>query len=40
MIQYNLQRLRFAEGEYEEIERWKMEWAHLIGQSPLSKMLK
>ncbi|OKP11751.1 Transcriptional activator of proteases prtT [Penicillium subrubescens] len=29
-IQYNLQRLRFAEGEYEEIERWKMEWAHLI----------
>ncbi|KAJ5438422.1 Transcriptional activator of proteases prtT [Penicillium daleae] len=29
-IQHNLQRLRFAEGEYEEIERWKLEWAHLI----------
>ncbi|EPS29021.1 hypothetical protein PDE_03967 [Penicillium oxalicum 114-2] len=29
-IQHNIQRLRYTEGEFEEIERWKMEWAHLI----------
>ncbi|KAJ5726733.1 Transcriptional activator of proteases prtT [Penicillium malachiteum] len=37
-IQNHPQRLQFAEVEYEEIERWKMEWAHLLsseGQSTL-----
>lgn len=32
-LQNSPQRLRFAETEYEEIERWKMEWAHLLGTS-------
>ena len=27
-------RMRLADVEYEEIERWKMEWAHLFSQSP------
>ncbi|KAJ5584237.1 Transcriptional activator of proteases prtT [Penicillium hispanicum] len=37
-LQNSPQRLRCAEIEYEEIERWKMEWAHLLaneGQSSL-----
>lgn len=41
-LQNNPQRLRFAETEYEEIERWKMEWAHLLtneGQSTLELSL-
>lgn len=29
-LQNSSQRLRFSETEYEEIERWKMEWAHLL----------
>ncbi|KAF7618811.1 C6 zinc finger domain protein [Aspergillus flavus] len=29
-LQANEQRMRFAEVEYEEIERWKVEWAHLL----------
>lgn len=32
-LQNNPQRLRFAEPEYEEIERWKMEWAHLLSKA-------
>lgn len=32
-LQNNPQRLRFAETEYEEIERWKVEWAHLLSTS-------
>lgn len=39
-IQHNLQRLRFAEGEYEEIERWKLEWAHLISKLSLFQMFR
>ena len=27
-------RLRFAETEFDEIERWKVEWAHLLSKSP------
>ncbi|KAJ5216309.1 Transcriptional activator of proteases prtT [Penicillium cinerascens] len=41
-LQNNPQRLRFAEPEYEEIERWKVEWAHLLtneGQSTLELSL-
>ncbi|KAJ5928665.1 Transcriptional activator of proteases prtT [Penicillium verhagenii] len=37
-LQNTPQRLQFAEVEYEELERWKMEWAHLLsseGQSTL-----
>ncbi|KAJ5540779.1 Transcriptional activator of proteases prtT [Penicillium frequentans] len=37
-LQNSPQRLQFAEVEYEELERWKMEWAHLLsseGQSTL-----
>ncbi|KAJ6171400.1 Transcriptional activator of proteases prtT [Penicillium chermesinum] len=37
-IRNNTQRLQFTETEYEEIERWKMEWSHLLsseGQSTL-----
>ncbi|KAJ5669397.1 Transcriptional activator of proteases prtT [Penicillium macrosclerotiorum] len=37
-LQSSIQRLRCAESEYEELERWKMEWAHLLtneGQSTL-----
>lgn len=33
-LQHTPQRLRFAETEYEEIERWKMEWAHLLSAHP------
>ncbi|KAJ5772916.1 hypothetical protein N7457_007812 [Penicillium paradoxum] len=29
-LQHSQHRLQFAESEYEEIERWKMEWAHLL----------
>ncbi|KAJ5129309.1 transcriptional regulator family: Fungal Specific TF [Penicillium bovifimosum] len=29
-LQNSQHRLQFAEPEYEEIERWKMEWAHLL----------
>ncbi|KNG81366.1 C6 zinc finger domain protein [Aspergillus nomiae NRRL 13137] len=29
-LQANEQRMRFADVEYEEIERWKVEWAHLL----------
>ncbi|KAJ5105269.1 hypothetical protein NUU61_002616 [Penicillium alfredii] len=29
-LQNSQQRLQFGEAEYEEIERWKMEWAHLL----------
>ncbi|KAJ6072641.1 hypothetical protein N7467_010726 [Penicillium canescens] len=29
-LQHSQHRLQFAEAEYEEIERWKMEWAHLL----------
>lgn len=29
-LQSSPHRLRFAEAEYEEIERWKMEWTHLF----------
>lgn len=29
-LQNSPQRLRLGEVEYEEIERWKMEWAHLL----------
>ncbi|KAB8072941.1 transcriptional activator of proteases prtT [Aspergillus leporis] len=29
-LQSNEQRMRFADVEYEEIERWKVEWAHLL----------
>ncbi|KAJ5959195.1 uncharacterized protein N7479_006345 [Penicillium vulpinum] len=28
-LQHSQHRLQFAESEYEELERWKMEWAHL-----------
>ncbi|KAJ5661781.1 Transcriptional activator of proteases prtT [Penicillium maclennaniae] len=35
-LQNNPHRLRFVEPEYEEIERWKMEWAHLLSKGPLS----
>ncbi|KAJ5899752.1 Transcriptional activator of proteases prtT [Penicillium taxi] len=37
-IQNTPQRLQFVEAEYEEIEKWKLEWAHLLtseGQSIL-----
>ncbi|KAJ5272739.1 Transcriptional activator of proteases prtT [Penicillium angulare] len=34
-LQSSPQRLRFAETEYEEIERWKMDWAHLLCMSQL-----
>lgn len=29
-LQRSQQRLLLAESEYEEIERWKMEWAHVF----------
>ncbi|KAI9931267.1 hypothetical protein MW887_010929 [Aspergillus wentii] len=29
-IQKTSQRMQYADSEYEEIERWKMEWAHLL----------
>jgi hypothetical protein len=29
-LQHSQHRLQFAEPEYEELERWKMEWAHLL----------
>ncbi|KAI1833840.1 transcriptional regulator family: Fungal Specific TF [Penicillium roqueforti] len=32
-LQHNQHRLRFAEPEYEELERWKLEWAHLLTTS-------
>lgn len=35
-LQSDTQRMRFAECEYEEIERWKMEWAHLLSKFCLS----
>lgn len=35
-LRSNSQRLRFADTEYDEIERWKMEWAHLLSKLPLS----
>jgi hypothetical protein len=35
-LQHSQHRLQFAEAEYEEIERWKMEWAHLLSKSSLS----
>ncbi|OQE22099.1 hypothetical protein PENFLA_c013G10457 [Penicillium flavigenum] len=28
-LQHSQSRLQFAESEYEELERWRMEWAHL-----------
>jgi len=31
-LQHSQHRLQFAELEYEEIERWKMEWAHLLSK--------
>ena len=34
-LQHSQHRLQFAEAEYEEIERWKMEWAHLLSKSSL-----
>lgn len=27
---------QFREGGYEEIERWKMNWVHLMGKPPLA----
>jgi hypothetical protein len=33
-LQHSQHRLQFAEAEYEEIERWKMEWAHLLSKTP------
>lgn len=36
-LQNSPPRLRFAETEYEEIERWKMEWAHLLSKSTLTQ---
>ncbi|KAJ5216984.1 Transcriptional activator of proteases prtT [Penicillium chermesinum] len=33
-IRNNTQRLQFTETEYEEIERWKMEWSHLLCKLP------
>ena len=32
-LQSNSARMRFADYEYEEIEHWKMEWAHLLSKS-------
>ncbi|CAI7570568.1 unnamed protein product [Penicillium palitans] len=32
-LQHSQPRLQFAETEYEELERWKMEWAHLLTTS-------
>ncbi|CAI7617879.1 unnamed protein product [Penicillium glandicola] len=32
-LQHSQHRLQFAEPEYEELERWKMEWAHLLTSS-------
>lgn len=32
-IQKTSQRMQYADSEYEEIERWKMEWAHLLSES-------
>ncbi|KAJ6127332.1 Transcriptional activator of proteases prtT [Penicillium sp. IBT 18751x] len=37
-LQNNPQRLRFVEPEYEEIERWKMEWAHLLNNEGSSTL--
>jgi hypothetical protein len=34
-LQHSQHRLQFAEAEYEEIERWKMEWAHLLSKTSL-----
>ncbi|KAJ5164585.1 uncharacterized protein N7500_006415 [Penicillium coprophilum] len=34
-LQHSQHRLQFAEPEYEELERWKMEWAHLLSTSTL-----
>lgn len=34
-LQNSPHRRRSAESEYEEIERWKMEWAHLFCTWPL-----
>ena len=38
-LQNSPQRLRLGEVEYEEIERWKMEWAHLLCEFPTSTLL-
>ncbi|KAJ9487373.1 hypothetical protein VN97_g5955 [Penicillium thymicola] len=32
-LQHSQPRLQFAETEYEELERWRMEWAHLLTTS-------
>lgn len=37
-LQNSPQKLRFAEPEYEEIERWKMEWAHLLSKAPTQSL--
>ncbi|KAJ5302813.1 Transcriptional activator of proteases prtT [Penicillium atrosanguineum] len=37
-LQNDPQRLRFAEPEYEEIERWKIEWAHLLSNEGSSTL--
>ena len=38
-LQNTPHRLRFAETEYEEIERWKMEWTHLFCKAQLISLL-
>ncbi|KAJ5388151.1 Transcriptional activator of proteases prtT [Penicillium cosmopolitanum] len=37
-LQSSPHRLRFAETEYEEIERWKMEWTHLFSNEGKSAL--
>ncbi|KAE8144909.1 transcriptional activator of proteases prtT [Aspergillus avenaceus] len=35
-LQGSEQRMRFADAEYDEIERWKVEWAHLLAGEEVS----
>ncbi|CAG8226775.1 unnamed protein product [Penicillium olsonii] len=37
-LQHSPHRLQFAEPDYEEIERWKMEWAHLLASTEDSSL--
>ncbi|CAG7943458.1 unnamed protein product [Penicillium olsonii] len=37
-LQHSPHRLQFAELDYEEIERWKMEWAHLLASTEDSSL--
>lgn len=35
-LQNDTQQMQFSESEYEELERWKMAWAHLLSKPSIS----